>query len=219
MCRARNSKRKKSWNAPASRARHSSAGMRASGVVVDEDRARRRLVHLRQQLDQRRLAGAVLADDRDDRAGRQRQRHVVEHDARSVPGIRERHVLEADAVAQRGRAPADRPSRRATRRSPRATPAAASRPSRCRAGSRSRRPSRRCTPTAARRRRAPAARRRPTRRGRTTTNTTAPTYAGAEDRPRQRVPRGRAPARRGDRPVPALPRLAALARPAARRCR
>ena len=31
VCRARNSKRKKSWNAPARRLRHSSAGMRASG--------------------------------------------------------------------------------------------------------------------------------------------------------------------------------------------
>ena len=30
--RARNSKRKKSWNAPARRDRHASAGMRASGV-------------------------------------------------------------------------------------------------------------------------------------------------------------------------------------------
>ena len=50
--------------------------------VVHEDRARRRLVHLREQLDQRRLAGAVLADDGDDRAGGQRQRHVVEHEPR-----------------------------------------------------------------------------------------------------------------------------------------
>ena len=69
--------------------------------VVDEDRARRRLVHLRQQLDQRRLAGAVLADDGDDRAGRQRQRHVVEHQARRAR-VGERHVLEADAAASAG---------------------------------------------------------------------------------------------------------------------
>ena len=41
--------------------------------VVHEYAARRRLVHLREQLDQRRLAGAVLADDGHDRAGRQRQ--------------------------------------------------------------------------------------------------------------------------------------------------
>ena len=32
VCRARNSKRKKSWNAPARRARQASAGIRASGV-------------------------------------------------------------------------------------------------------------------------------------------------------------------------------------------
>ena len=58
----------------------------------------------------------------------------------------------------------------------------ASRPSRCRAGIRSRRPWRRCTPTAARRRRAPAARRRPARRGPTT-----------RTRPRRRTRRRRPP--------------------------
>ena len=78
--RARNSKRKKSWNAPASRVAPLVGRHARQRRVVDEDRARRRLVHLREQLDERRLAGAVLADDRDDRAGRQRQRHVVEHE-------------------------------------------------------------------------------------------------------------------------------------------
>ena len=132
--------------------------------VVHEDRAGRRLVQLGEQLDQRRLAGAVLADDGDDRAGGQRQRHVVEHEARRAR-VGERHVLEADAAAHGGGHRHGRPPRRATPRSPRARRGAASRPSRCRAGSRSRRPWRRCTPTGASRRRAPAARRPAARRG------------------------------------------------------
>src|SRR5947207_601026 len=49
--------------------------------VVDRDRSGRRLVHLREQLDERRLAGAVLADDRDHRSRRQCHRHVVQHEA------------------------------------------------------------------------------------------------------------------------------------------
>ena len=53
--------------------------------LVDEDRARRRLVHLGEQLDQRRLAGAVLADDRDDRAGRQIN-DTSSSTTREVPG-------------------------------------------------------------------------------------------------------------------------------------
>ena len=75
---------------------------------IDEDAAARRLVHLRQQLDQRRLAGAVLADDRDHRAGRQIEIDVVEHEPLGA-GIRKRDVIEADALGQALRAPADRP--------------------------------------------------------------------------------------------------------------
>ena len=92
VCRARNSKRKKSWNAPASRARHSPAGTRASGAPSTRIAPDGRLVHLREQLDERRLARAVLADDRDDRARRQRQRHVVEHEPRRCPGRRTRRA-------------------------------------------------------------------------------------------------------------------------------
>ena len=177
--------------------------------VVDEDRARRRLVHLREQLDQRRLAGAVLADDGDDRARRQRQRHVVEHEPRRAR-IGERHVVEADARRAARSARAGRPTRRTTPRSPRATRAAASRPSRSRAGIRSRRRSRRCTPTAARPRRAPAAPRpagapSPTRRRRPRRRTRAPKTAHASvchtAEPHARLP---------TRAVPALPRRAAL---------
>ena len=67
--------------------------------VINLDRARRRLVHLRQQLHQRRLARAVFADDGDHRAFRQGDGHVVEHEARRA-GIGERHAIEADAVPQ-----------------------------------------------------------------------------------------------------------------------
>ena len=129
---------------------------------------------LHEQLHERRLAGAVLADDGDDRAGRQREVDVVEHEALGA-GIGERHVLEADAVGEARRRRLRPPSRRATPRSPRARPAAASRPSRCRAGSRSRRRSRRCRPTAASRRPARAARRPGGAWSPDATKTTAPT--------------------------------------------
>ena len=71
VCRALNSNRKKSWNAPASRDRHASAGMRASSTPSTRMRPLVGSVQPAQQLHERRLAGAVLADDRDDRAGRQ----------------------------------------------------------------------------------------------------------------------------------------------------
>ena len=133
--------------------------------VVHENAPRRRLVHLREQLHERRLAGAVLADDGDHGAGRQRQRHIVEHQARRA-GIGERHVIEADAAREhRGSREIGRRAHGA-RHNPRARPAVASRPSRSRAGIRSRRPWRRRTPTAASRPRAPAARRRPAQRAR-----------------------------------------------------
>ena len=62
--RAGSSKRKKSWNAPASRERHSSVRMRDERRAVHQDPARGRLVELAQQLDERRLARAVLPDER-----------------------------------------------------------------------------------------------------------------------------------------------------------
>ena len=67
--------------------------------VVDENRARRWLVHLGEQLDQRRLAGAVLTDDGYDRAGGQQHRDLVEDQARRAR-VGERHLLEADAPTQ-----------------------------------------------------------------------------------------------------------------------
>ena len=136
----------------------------------------RRLVHLRQQLDQRGLARPVLADDRHDRAGGQREIDVVEHETIG-PGIGERDVLEADAFGQPRRQRADRRRRRATPRSPRARRDAARRPSRCRAETRSRRRSRRRRTTVASRPPAPAARRPPGRAARTTRRRSRPTYA------------------------------------------
>src|SRR3954451_7228216 len=49
--------------------------------IVDENRPGRWLVHLGEELDERGLAGAVLANDRDDRTGRQFERDVVEDQA------------------------------------------------------------------------------------------------------------------------------------------
>ena len=125
LWRARYSKRKKSWKAPDSRSRHSAAGMPARSRAVDGDPPRRRVVEAAQQLDERRLAGAVLADEGDDRARRQREVDVVEHDAVAA-GVGEGHALEAGWRRRAGRAPAvGRQRRRARRRSPRATRAAA----------------------------------------------------------------------------------------------
>ena len=149
--------------------------------VVHENAAGRRLVHLREQLDQRRLARAVLADDGHDRPRRQRQRHIVEHEPRRAR-IGERHVIETDAVAQPIRHRRVGRRRRATPRSPRATRDDASRPSRSRAENRSRRRWRRCTPTAAIRPPAPAGRRRRTTR-----------VATRRRRPRRRTRRRRPP--------------------------
>ena len=132
---------------PPRRARH-----RGDVDAVDRDAARRRAVHAGEQLDQRRLAGAVLADDGHDGAGRQRDVDVVEGQAVGA-GVAERHVLEADPVAQhvgrirRGVAP------RAPRRSPRATSGATTSRATRRAGTRARSPTGRCTATGAGRRR------------------------------------------------------------------
>ena len=83
---ARSSKRKKSWNAPARRARQP-VGRHARQVdAVDEDAAARRLVELGEQLHERGLAGAVLPHDRDHRAGRQRRADTSWSTSRSVPG-------------------------------------------------------------------------------------------------------------------------------------
>ena len=67
--------------------------------AVHQDPAGGRLVELGEELHQRRLAGAVLADDGDDRAGGQLEIHIVQHQALGA-GIGERDVLEADAVSE-----------------------------------------------------------------------------------------------------------------------
>ena len=67
--------------------------------AVDQDTPGRRLVELAEQLDECRLARAVLADDGDDRARGQREIDAVEHHAVGA-GIRKRHALESDALGQ-----------------------------------------------------------------------------------------------------------------------
>src|SRR5262245_42367187 len=66
---------------------------------VDEDTAAGRFVHLRKQLHQRRLAGAVLADYRDDGSGRKQKIDVIQ-DEPIGPGIRKRQMLEPDAFLE-----------------------------------------------------------------------------------------------------------------------
>ena len=144
--------------------------------AIHQDATAGRLVQPAQELHERGLAGAVLADDGDHRAGLQIQADIVEHAALRAR-IGEGHVLEADALRRAAPAPAHRRARPATRRSPRARPGAASRRARSRAGSRSRPPWRRCTPTAASPRPAPAAHCPGVACEPEETNTTAPTYA------------------------------------------
>ncbi len=69
---------------------------RAQVDAVDLDRAGLRVVQAAQQFRERRLAGAVLADDRERRTGRNRQIETVEHRFARRRRIRERDVAEAD---------------------------------------------------------------------------------------------------------------------------
>ena len=98
------SKRKKSWNAPDRRVAPVGGRMRARSTPSTVMRPLGRLVEAAEQLHERRLARAVLAHERDDRAGRQRRGRRRRAPARSVPGYAERHVLEADALARARRA-------------------------------------------------------------------------------------------------------------------
>ena len=66
--------------------------------AVDFDRAVLRVVQPAQQLGQRRLAGAVLPDDRQRRTGGNREVEAVEH--RGAAGIGKRHVAEADLACR-----------------------------------------------------------------------------------------------------------------------
>ena len=114
--------------------------------AVDQHASGRRVVEARNQADQRRLAGAREADERDHLARPGLEGDVVQH-VRAV-GIREADVLEADVARRRS----TRRPRRARRRSP-----AASRTSPARASRRPARPGavRSCarSPRAVRRRR------------------------------------------------------------------
>ena len=81
-------------------------------LVAEEHLARGRREHARQQVDERRLAGAVRADQRVPRAGRERQRHVA-------VGV-ERAPALGQALACAARMPSSRfagARRRAARRS------------------------------------------------------------------------------------------------------
>src|SRR5581483_6961172 len=67
--------------------------------AVDGDAPRRRLVETAQQLDERRLSGTVLADERDRRS--RRQVEIDPGEDRVVgAGVAERDVLEADAPVE-----------------------------------------------------------------------------------------------------------------------
>ena len=81
VCPAVNSNRKN----PGTRRRAACATRRRACAPTRRRRSRiataRRLVHFGEQLDERGLPRAVLADDRDDRAGGQIEIHVVEHEA------------------------------------------------------------------------------------------------------------------------------------------
>ena len=67
--------------------------------AIDTDRPRRGRVEAAQQLDQRRLARAVLADDRDDGARRKLERYVLEHQP-IRPRVAKGDTFEADAARE-----------------------------------------------------------------------------------------------------------------------
>ena len=72
----------------------------AQVVSVEQDAAFVRVVETRQQLDQRRLAGAVLADQRQHFAGVQREVQVAHRPALGAR-IAKADVLEREALADR----------------------------------------------------------------------------------------------------------------------
>ena len=95
LSRSDSSKRVKSWNTAATRAAPLVHVEVAQVGAVDLDGARRRVVEPAQQLGERGLAGAVLADDGQRRAGRDRQVEAAEHLALGA-WVGERDVAEAD---------------------------------------------------------------------------------------------------------------------------
>ena len=77
------------------RDRHATRSRVAEVDAIDLDRAALRIVEPAQQLRERGLAGAVLADDRERRTGGNREVEAIEH--RPVAArVRKRDVAEAD---------------------------------------------------------------------------------------------------------------------------
>jgi len=99
LWRARNSKRKKSWNAPASFSRHPCADIRARSTPSTTMRPLLGAYMRASSLTRVVLPAPFFADDGDHRAGFELKGNIVEHTA-VVPGVGERHVLEADAFCQ-----------------------------------------------------------------------------------------------------------------------
>jgi len=88
---------------------------------VDGDPPALRLVEPREELDERRLAGAVQPDDRERASGLDRQVELAQHGGATV-AVGEAHALEADLPARRAGGIRGRP-RPATPRSRRGAPA------------------------------------------------------------------------------------------------
>ena len=215
--RAGNSKRKKSWNAPARSGAPVDGRHRREIRAVDQDAPAGRRVQLGQQLHQRGLAGAVLADDRHHRPRRQVERHVVEHQPVGAR-IGERDVIEPHALRQspRRRLVGRGHDRRRVVLEPgqaprRVHPDAAQEADLADRGADVER-----QPRSRGQREQHVARRRASPGG---DEDDRADVAGAEDRPRRRVPRRRGPARRRDRRLARLPGLPSHPQQDDRRCR
>ena len=98
LSRSGSSSRMKSWNTAVTPRSPGGEIELAQIDAVDLDRARLRVVQPAQQLGERRLARAVLADDGERRSGGNREIEVIEH--RRAARVREREIAEAD-VARR----------------------------------------------------------------------------------------------------------------------
>ena len=120
LSRSGSSRRMKSWNTAVTRARHDATSMLAHVDAVDLDRARLRVVEAAQQLGERRLAGAVLPDDRDRRPGRDGQIEVLEHGLRRRDRRTSRRGSGSRAPAGRRRCGSRSPARRPAPSPPRA---------------------------------------------------------------------------------------------------
>ena len=111
VSRARTSMRAKSWKPAVRLSRHSARSKRRMSSPSSVIAPARRLVEAADQLDERRLAGAVLAHERDDRAGRQAQVDVAQDRPRRSRGTRTRRPR-TRALPRSPRARAGRPRAR-----------------------------------------------------------------------------------------------------------